>query len=143
MTINGTLAETLVSALSVDTQFSDVSFVVAYENEIKPTPISKPIVAISVKGCDIGERIEETLDSGEITETVKRNVDTTISVDIYLPYSMGGSDGHKLFDRIATYLLYTKSYDISKAVCNEADYDSSCEAIIIRSQFVFTNIISA
>lgn len=143
MTINGTLAETLASALSVDTQFSDVSFVIAYENTIKPTPVSKPIIALSVKGCDIGERIEEILDSGEIVDTKKRHVDTTVSVDIYLPYSMSGNDGHKLFDRIATYLLYTKSYSISKAACNEADYDSNCEAIIIRSHFVFTNIISA
>ena len=73
MTLNGTLAETIVSALSTDTQFSDITFVVAYENEIKPTPIEKPIVAISVKQCEIGEKLQETLETGEITVTNKRN----------------------------------------------------------------------
>ena len=70
MTLNGTLAETIVSALSTDTQFSDITFVVAYENEIKPTPIEKPIVAISVKQCEIGEKLQETLETGEITAII-------------------------------------------------------------------------
>lgn len=143
MTLNGTLAETLVSALSGDSQFNDITFVVAYENEIKPTPISKPIVAVSVKGCEIGSKLTETLDTGEITETNNREMNTTVSADVYLPYSMGGSAGHKIFDRIATYFLFTKNYDISKSVCYEADYDSNCEAIILRTYFVFNNTISA
>ncbi len=86
MTTNGTLAEAMVSSLSTDTQFSDITFVVAYENEIKPTPINKPIVAISVKGCEIGEKLSETLDTGEIKVTDKREMNTTLSADIYLPY---------------------------------------------------------
>ncbi len=143
MTINGTLAETIVSALSGDTQFSDITFVVAYENEIKPTPVNKPIVAISVKGCEIGAKVTETLDTGEITETNKREMSTTLSADIYLPYSMGGSTGHKIFDRIATYFLFTKKYDISKSVCYNTDYDSNCEAIILRTHFIFNNTVSA
>lgn len=143
MTINGTLAETLVSSLSGDTGFSDITFVVAYENEIKPTPINKPIVAVSVKGCEIGAKLTETLDTGEITETDNREMNTTVSADVYLPYSMGGSAGHKIFDRIATYFLFTKSYDISKSVCYEADYDNNCEAIILRTYFVFNNTVSA
>lgn len=143
MTTNGTLAETLVSALSTDTQFSDITFVVAYENEIKPTPVNKPIIAISVKGCEIGEKLTETLTTGEIKVTDKREMNTTLSADIYLPYSMGGSAGHKIFDRIATYFLFTKKYEISKSVCYNADYDSNCEAIILRTHFIFNNTVSA
>ena len=143
MTINGALAETLVSALSTDVGFSDITFVVAYENEIKPTPLNKPIVAISVKGCEIGEKLTETLEIGEITVTNKRDMKTTLSADIYLPYSMGGSNGHKIFDRIATYLLFTKKHNISKSVCYNTDYDSNCEAIILRTHFVFNNTVSA
>ena len=143
MTLNGTLAETIVSALSTDTQFSDITFVIAYENEIKPTPIEKPIVAISVKQCEIGEKLQETLETGEITVTNKREMHSTLSADIYLPYSMGGSAGHKIFDRIATYLLFTKKHNISKSVCYNTDYDSNCEAIILRTHFIFNNTVSA
>ena len=143
MTTNGTLAETLVSALSKDTNFNDITFVVAYENDIKPTPLNKPIVAISVKGCEISEKLQETLSTGEITLTNKREMNTTLSADIYLPYTMGGSAGHKIFDRIATYLLFTKKYNISKSVCYNTEYDSNCEAIILRTQFTFNNTVSA
>ena len=143
MTTNGTLAETVVSALSTNAQFSDITFVVAYENEIKPTPLEKPIVAISVKGCEIGEKLTETLDTGEIKVTNRREMNTTLSADIYLPYSMGGSAGHKIFDRIATYLVFTKKHNISKSVCYNTDYDSDCEAIILRTHFIFNNTISA
>ena len=143
MTTNGTLAETMVSSLSTDTQFSDITFVVAYENEIKPTPVSKPIVAFSVKACEIGDKLQETLETGEIKTTNKREMKTTLSADIYLPYSQGGSAGHKIFDRIATYLLFTKKHNISKSVCYNTDYDSDCEAIILRTHFIFNNTISA
>lgn len=142
MTINGSMAEGIVENLSANSNFSDLTFVVAYENEIKPTPVSKPIVAVSVKGCEIGERLTETLDTGEITETERREMLTTLSVDIYLPYSMGGSAGHKIFDRIATNFLFVKDLDITKSVCYETEYDKSCEAIILRTHFVFRHTIS-
>lgn len=143
MTINGTLAEGIVNELKSNSQFEDISPVLAYENEIKPTPISKPIVAVSVKGCEIGEKISKALETGEIQVTNNRKMNTTVSVDIYLPYSMGGSEGHKLFDKLATFFLFSKSYNITKAVCYNTDYDSSCEAISLRTHFVFSNIINA
>lgn len=143
MTINGNLAQEIVSLLTGDTQFSDLTFVIAYENEIKPTPLTKPIVAISVKNCEIGEKEIEILENGEISDTMSRNMNTTLSVDIYLPYSKGGSEGHKIFDRIATFLLFTKNRNIIKAVCYNTDYDSSCQAITLRTHFIFNNLISS
>lgn len=142
MIINGNMADGVVTTLSANTEFDDLTFVVAYENEIKPTPVSKPIVAISVKGCEIGDRLTKTLDTGEITETESREMLTTLSVDIYLPYSKGGSAGHKIFDRIATYFLFVKDLDTAKAVCGNTDYDKSCEAIVLRTYFVFKHTIS-
>ena len=143
MTINGTLAETVKSAISSNSGFSDVTIVMAYENEIKPTPIDKPIVAISVKNCEISGKLDKVLDNGLTVETDDREVFTTISAYIYLPYSKSGNEGHKLFDKIATFLLYTKDYNITKATCSKADYDNNCEAIILRTQFVFKNVVSA
>lgn len=143
MTINGSMVDGIVTSLSENSSFSDLTFVVAYESEIKPTPIEKPIVAVSVKGCEIGERLTETLDTGEITTTKSREMLTTLSVDIYLPYSMGGIKGHKIFDRIATYFLFTKLLDITKAECGNTDYDKSSEALILKTQFVFKHIISS
>lgn len=115
----------------------------AYENDIKPTPLTKPIAALSVKRCEIGDLLTETLDTGEIKITNSRPVETTISIDIYMPYSKGGNEGHKLFDKIATFLLFTKKHNISKVICGNADYDKNCQAIVLRSTFVFDNTVSA
>lgn len=143
MIINGNMADGIVKTMSANQDFSDLTFVVAYENEIKPTPIDKPIVALSVKGCEIGERLTETLDTGEIKNTENRQMLTTLSVDIYLPYSKGGSAGHKIFDRIATYFLFVKDLDAAKATCGNTDYDKNSEALVLKTQFVFKHIINS
>ncbi len=143
MEISGNSAQELFSRLSKDEQFSDLNFVVAYENEIKPTPLDKPIVAVSVKSCEIGDKSTTILETGEIIEIDSRTISLTLSTDIYLPYSKGGSEGHKIFDRIATFLLYTEKLPIVKAVCYEADYDSTCQAIIVRTTFTLSSIIPA
>lgn len=143
MTANGNLVGTLVTELAANSQLKDIVFVEAYENDIKPTPLTKPIAALSVKRCEIGDLLTVTLDTGEIRTTNSRPVETTVSIDIYMPYSMGGSEGHRLFDKIATFLLFTKKHDISKVVCGNADYDKNCQAIVLRSTFVFDNTVSA
>lgn len=143
MTTNGNLVDTLSKELTSNSQFSSIAFVVAYENEIKPTPLTKPIAALSVKRCEIGDLLTETRDNGEIVTTASRPVQTTVSIDIYMPYSKGGSEGHKLFDKIATFILFTKKHAVSKVICGDADYDKSCQAIVLRSTFVFDNTVSA
>ncbi len=143
MTNSGSLVEGVLLAISEVDKFVDLKFVTAYENDIKPVPIQEPIVAFSTKGCQIGPSLTTTLDTGKIVATTDRQVDTTISIDIYMPYSMGGNAAHKIFDRIATYLLYETNYKIIKAVCNETEYDKSCQAIILKSHFVFSENVGS
>ncbi len=143
MTINGNIVSEIMASLTSQGQFADLTFVVAYENDIKPIPLDKPIVALSTKGCQVGPKLTETLETGQIISTDKRELDTTMSLDIYMPYSAGGMQAHKIFDRIATYLLFDKKLDITKSTCNETECDKSCQAIVLKSQFVFHNIVSA
>ena len=143
MTVNANLVNFTYSALKNESGFNDLSFVIAHENEIKPTPLEKPIVALSSKGCVISDKMTQSSDTGEITETKKREVKSTVSIDIYLPYSMGGIEGHRIFDQIATFLLFTQNLTISGATCSEADYDASCQAIVLKSSFVFTNVVDS
>jgi hypothetical protein len=143
MNVNGTFVNFLYQCIYEDPSFSDITFVIAHENEIKPTPLEKPIVALSAKGCTIGDKIVEANASGEFITTNKREVKSKVSVDIYLPYSMGGLEGHKIFDKIATFFLFTHKMNITFASCSETDYDASCQAIVLKSIFEFTNIVEA
>lgn len=143
MNNNGNVMEDVMLTVSGQEKFADITLVVAYENDIKPVPLNEPIVAFSTKGCQIGPRLTTTLDNGKIVTTNDREIDTTLSVDIYMPYTMGGNYAHKLFDRLATFLLYERNYSIIKAVCYETEYDKSCQAIVLKSYFVFHEIVSA
>lgn len=143
MQISGNAAQELVTRFSESGHFDDINLVVAYENKIKPTPLDKPIVAISVKSCEIDDKGTTTLETGEVVKVDSRAIHLTLSIDIYLPYSKGGSAGYEIFDRIATFLLYTEKLPITKALCYEADYDATCQAIIIRTIFTLSSIIPA
>jgi hypothetical protein len=143
MTVNANFVNFIYNDLKSNTSFSDLTFVIAHENDIKPTPLEKPIIALSPKGCVISDKLTQVSDTGEITVTKKREVKSTISVDIYLPYSMGGIEGHRIFDRIATNLLFTQNLAISGATCSEADYDTSCQAIVLKSSFIFLNVVES
>ena len=143
MNQNGTMMESVLLQISGESQFADLNFVVAYENDIKPVPINEPIIAFSTKGCQIGPQLTTTLDNGKIEATNEREIETTISMDIYMPYSMGGNEAHKIFDRLATFLLFKKNFSITKSGCYESEYDKSCQAIILKSYFVFYNKVSS
>ncbi len=139
MTLCGPDPETIIALLSDDTGMKDIKFVEAYENEIKPTPVTTPIVAISSKGYTIGDKMTMILDNGEMVPSLKRTVTTNISLDIYLPYSMGGNAGHEIFDRIAYFLLYESKQNVIKVTCSDTEYDKSCQAIVLRSVFTYEN----
>lgn len=124
--------------------FSDVRFVLAYQNTIKPTPVTKPIVAVSVKECQVGERLKETLETGEVMWTNNRNVDTTVSMDIFLPYSSNGIEAVKIYDRIASIILFQLlKYDTLGSTCGPAEYDTSCQAIVVRTTFTIRDVTNA
>ncbi len=143
MNIIGNRVNFLYNSLSITSGLEDITFVLAYENDIKPTPLEKPIVALSAKGCEIGEKLTKTNDNGEIVLTNERQAKITISIDFYLPYSQGGVAAHNLFDRVATQLIFVKNFDILKASCSETEYDSSCQAIVLKSTFVFCTVVEA
>ena len=143
MNVNANFVSFLMTSLSDNPGFNDVTFVIAHENEIKPTPLDKPIVALSPKGCTIGNKLTKVNENGELVLTNEREVKSTVSMDIYLPYSMGGIEGHRLFDRLATNLMFTKDFGIISGSCSATDYDSSCQAIVLKSTFVFLNIVDA
>ena len=124
--------------------FSDVRFVLAYQNNIKPTPVTKPIVAVSVKDCQVSERLKETLETGEEMWTNLRNVDTTVSMDVFLPYSSNGIEAVKIYDRIASILLFQLTkYNTLGSTCGPAEYDTSCQAIVVRTTFKIRHTVDS
>ena len=84
-----------------------------YHNELGYDSYS-PLTSI-VKVTYTGTITQVDSFEGEIIKIDSRAISLTLSTDVYLPYSKGGSEGHKIFDRIATYLLFDKKLDITKS----------------------------
>ncbi len=140
------LASTTLYDIFIDVsgleEYSDLTCVIAYENDIKPTPVDEPIIAFSVKDCVIGPTLTTVEENGKIVETNEREVMSTISIDIYQPYSKGAQHALSIYERIATTLLEDTSHKVMKSECKEAEYDKTCQAIVLKSTFVFKDIIS-
>ena len=125
----------VASALKETEKMNDYKVILAYVNDIKPVPVTEPIVAVSLKKCDIGNKKIMIDDSGEAQETLWRDVSTVVSVDIYLPYAYKQSLGIQIFDEITHCLFNFESFEILEATCEEAHYDSASQTILIRSNF--------
>ena len=125
----------VASVLSEMEKTNDFKVVLGFVNDIKPVPVTKPIVAVSLKSCDIGKRKFMVDDSGVEQETFWRDVSTVVSVDIYLPYAYRQSLGMQIFDEIVHCLFNHEWFEISEATCEEAHYDVASQTILIRSSF--------
>ncbi len=134
--VSATLHDVFYAVSSLES-FSETTCVIAYDNNIKPTPVLEPIIAFSVKGCSVGPQLTKVEDNGKVVVTTDREVETTISIDIYQPYTKGGQHALALYEKIATALIFNSQQKVVKSVCQEAEYDKSCQAIVVKSTFIF------
>lgn len=123
-----TQAHQLISEMSESVNFKNVTFTSDYEYGAKPTPITSPIISVTVKGCEIGEK----------DETNNRTVNLTIGADIYVPFNSNYKYVYSFFENIVNFLMSSNPHPITKVTCGDVTYDKSCEALVIKSSFVFT-----
>ena len=107
----------------------------AYSNNIKPVPVTNPIVAVSLKKSNVGERKIVIDDSGEEVKSNYRDIEIIVSVDIYLPYAYDEALGIQIFDEIAHHLFNSELLEITKASCEDLHYDSASQTNLMRSSF--------
>ena len=144
MTIN-TLTKSIFYLFDGDkTNYPDIKFVLAYQSNIKPTPLTKPIVAFSIKDCQVSDKLKDVLDTGEIITTDERNIKITLSVDIYMPYSSDAMKAVGIYEKMASGLLFNSdlAMQVTGSTCGEAVYDSSCQAIVLKTTFTLEDNIN-
>ena len=135
----------ILGFLSSQTEITrNCELTLAYENEIKPTPMKKAIVALGVEKMTVGDYLTETAADGSVTVTSNRQADLVLKISIFAPYSYGSYETHKILDRIVTAMLYrkscTRSQAVRAAVCIMcAIRGLSCSTHILRSARFFPN----
>jgi hypothetical protein len=139
MTLNTNLVENAITTLIESGLFEDCKIVKAFNEGLKEVPLTRPIIAVSLKDCNISERLET--EEGIITK--KRDVLSSLGTDIYLPLTVDSTIAFSIFDKIATLLIFTKAYSINEASFDSLRYDSNSQALILPANFVFKNTVSA
>lgn len=143
MNCTGSLPTEIVSFLNSQSNLKDIIFTVAYENDIKPTPLQKPIVAISVEKSSIGARKTVVADDGLSTLTNDRDAAVKIKVGFYVPYSKGANGCYELFDKVMTALLFTYDKNISQAECYDVSYVRDTGGLVLESYFTVTKVVNS
>lgn len=126
----------VVSWLSRQGNMSEVDVVQAYETTVKPSPVDRPIAAVSAAGVEVSERLQEVKDNGQIVVTDRRKSEITIKITVYVPYAMGSQKCYDLFDRIYTHLLYNNIFNAKTASCGGIKYVRDTEALVMDTSFV-------
>lgn len=143
MNCTGSLPTEIVAFLNSQNNLSDIIFTVAYENDIKPTPLEKPIVAISIERSSIGARKTIIADDGLSSLTNDRDAAVKIKVGFYVPYSKGANGCYELFDKVMTTLLFTYDKTISAAECANVSYVRDTGGLVLESYFTVTKVVNS
>ncbi|MEG0546119.1 MAG: hypothetical protein RR552_02915 [Oscillospiraceae bacterium] len=143
MNTSGTLPATMVTYLKSCAEFNNIDIFVAYDNSTKPVPIVKPIVTVCTKGVEISEKVNQTGADGKVYVSDKRNVKTTISIAIHMPYEKGANEAFLLFDKIYSKLLFVYNTSVLTALCTGAEYIREYGAIVLNSELSVAALVSS
>ena len=125
----------LVRDFTADEAFSDITFTLAYENDIKPYPVDKPIVAFTTDKTTIGEQLTIYNQDGSQVLSKNRIADTVIKASIFVPYESGALTCFEIFDRVFTKLLFSSSMKIVSSHCYNSSYVRDCGALVLTADF--------
>lgn len=132
----------ILGFLSSQTEITrNCELTLAYENEIKPTPMKKAIVALGVEKMTVGDYLTETAADGSVTVTSNRQADLVLKISIFAPYSYGSYETHKILDRIVTAMLYSqKLYTVTSCESGGVHYVRDTGALVLDTYFTLSKV---
>ncbi len=133
MNIASVFVRRLISTLKINSFFENMDLVVAYENEIKPYPVERPIIAFSVDKQTIGERLIVVGTDGSETLSKTRTVELTLKINFFVPYGSGGQEAFRIADFLHTELLFNTNLDFVASRYNDCNYVRECGALVLET----------
>lgn len=135
MNTASTFIKKLLPVLQADTFWGSMDLVAAYENEIKPYPVVRPILAFSVQSQTVGDRLADIGTDGAQTQSNRRTVETVFKVSIFVPYETGIREAYRLADYLYSTLLFQTTLSIVGCKYADCNYVRDCGALVLDTTF--------
>jgi len=125
----------LLPVIKNDPFYGNIILTTAYENEIKPYPVTQPIIAFAMDKFTVGERQIVVNTDGSQTLSKKRITESVIKVSIFVPYDSGAEECFRLADYLYTHLLFEGELNITGCRYYDSNYVRECGALVLETDF--------
>lgn len=137
-----TFITNIIPVLQNDPFFETAIITTAYENDIKPYPVEKPIIALAMDKHTVGERLITINEDGSETLSKKRIGESVIKVTFFVPYENGPADCYRWADYLYSYFLFRTELDITGCRFNDCNYVRECGALVLETDFTLRQKVS-
>ena len=137
-----TFITNIIPVLQNDPFFETAIITTAYENDIKPYPVEKPIIALAMDKHTVGERLITINEDGSETLSKKRIGESVIKVTFFVPYENGPADCYRWADYLYSYFLFRTELDITGCRFNDCKYVRECGALVLETDFTLRQNLS-
>ncbi len=135
MNVPHTFIKKIIPVIKNDPFYDNVILTTAYENEIKPYPVTQPIIAFAMDKHTVGERQIVVNADGSETLSKKRITESVIKASIFVPYDSGAEEGYRLADYLYSKLLFDSELDIIGCRYYDSNYIRECGALVLETDF--------
>ncbi|MCI5738179.1 MAG: hypothetical protein MR290_00100 [Ruminococcus sp.] len=130
-----TFITNIIPVLQNDPYFENATITTAYENDIKPYPVTKPIIALAMDKHTVGERLISVNEDGSETLSKSRIAESVIKVTFFVPYENGAADCYRWADYLYSYFLFRTELDIVGCRLYDCNYVRECGALVLETDF--------
>ena len=135
MNVPHTFIGKIILAVGNDPFFENITLTTAYENDIKPYPVTQPIIAFAVDKVTVGDRLVEIGADGAQTVSNTRVLECVIKASIFVPYDSGAEEVYRLADYLYSMLLFQSNFDIPITHFYDSNYVRECGALVLETDF--------
>ena len=135
MNVPHTFIGKIILAVGNDPFFENITLTTAYENDIKPYPVTQPIIAFAVDKVTVGDRLVEIGADGAQTVSNTRVLECVIKASIFVPYDSGAEEVYRLADYLFSMLLFRSNFYIPATHFYDSNYVRECGALVLETDF--------
>ena len=125
----------LIRVLNTGNTFEGATLTMAYENDIKPYPVEKPIIAFLPKKITFGDRLTIVNEDGSETRTKARIGECVFKVTIFVPYESGAEACYHWATALYSHMMFDLEMKIRECQYHDCNYVRDCSAVVLETAF--------